>query len=194
MNNEDFDKWDEYGEQVEEDLVKEAGLGGGGGKKKRDPKGKTSKQARQASIENSKEIRKNQARARIVRVLEGFPKFKDELTENSYLETYALWLNASLQKEEVVLDKDEDLDFQYSRSGGAGGQNVNKVSSAVTCKHWVTNMVVRNEQTRDQPVNKQNAVKIMREKLQKHIDDWKDYVSGKKEINLETVKDFIDRH
>lgn len=59
-----------------------------------------------------------------------------------------------------------DLDFETSRSGGPGGQNANKVESAVRVIHKPTGMDVRSTVHRTQLKNKEEALSILRSKLQ----------------------------
>jgi peptide chain release factor 2 len=61
--------------------------------------------------------------------------------------------------------KDEDLDWDFYRSGGHGGQNVNKVSTAVRLKHIPTGIVVTAQAQRYQGQNREYALKILRAKL-----------------------------
>ncbi len=61
--------------------------------------------------------------------------------------------------------KDEDLEWKFSRAGGAGGQNVNKVNSAVELHHIPSDITVRCREERSQTQNKDRALKKLKSLL-----------------------------
>jgi len=66
--------------------------------------------------------------------------------------------------EEVEM-RSEDLDIQFTRSGGAGGQNVNKRETAVRITHVPSNISAHISSERSQAANREKAMELIRAKL-----------------------------
>lgn len=99
--------------------------------------------------------------AGVHRLVRQSPFNADKLRQTSF---------ASLEVMPMVEDKqieinEADIEWQFYRSGGKGGQNVNKVSTAVRLTHKPTGIVVTCQTERQQMKNRESALKLLRGKL-----------------------------
>ena len=95
------------------------------------------------------------------RLVRQSPFNADKLRQTSFALVEVLPI---INPEEVELNE-ADVEFSAFRSGGAGGQNVNKVSTAVRVKHIPTGLTVTAQTERSQLQNRENAMKLLLAKL-----------------------------
>ena len=100
--------------------------------------------------------------AGVHRLVRQSPFNADNLRQTSFA---LLEVMPEIEESAEIEIKDDDLDWDFYRSGGHGGQNVNKVSTAVRLKHIPTGIVVTAQAQRYQGQNREYALKILRAKL-----------------------------
>jgi peptide chain release factor 2 len=102
------------------------------------------------------------AEAGVHRLVRQSPFNADKLRQTSFAMVEVLPVIADNAEIEI---KEDQLEWDFYRSGGKGGQNVNKVSTAVRLKHKPSGIIVTSQAQRYQGQNREYALTVLRAKL-----------------------------
>ena len=174
----------------EEVFDEKGGGGGSGGSVVRKGK-KTFNALKKQQRSKSLEQRRSDLETSLKQVLKGFPSFGNPDFKEKQLDRYVTWIRENIT-DLAPLDLSE-IEITFSKSGGPGGQNVNKRETKVSLTHQPTAIRAESEQTRSQLQNKALALELLYEHLQRHINDWKEYLTPGQIVDHELVQILLEK-
>ena len=180
---------EDYYNYEEQFLEKEGGSGGGKSGDQQGPKTVQSmkRQQRRAALDQ----RMEELADALVLVFDGFPDFETEDQEAQFLDQYIDWVEANLTRMEPL--EPTQLEVSFSKAGGPGGQNVNKRETKVFLLDKPTQIRVVSDQTRSQCENRKLAEKLLLQRLEDHLRDWRMYLGSGQRIDIELVNELLER-
>ncbi len=163
---------------------------GGGGKGSGGKGPKTLQDLRRQERQAARDQRQSELEAALRTVLTGFLDYATRENAERFLASYVSWVESNLDQL-APLDPGQ-IEIKFSKSGGPGGQNVNKRETRVALLHKPTRIGVVNDQTRSQSENRQRALAQLRQRLEDHLRDWKLYL-GARQIDVQLVQELLER-
>ena len=175
----DYDNW-------EENSLRPGGGGGGGGKKKEKHQGKKTQNKMQENLTLASKANVSEYDAKHPEVSDDIDTGIDitlgRIVESDTgsvslpnLEKYVYWLYQRLNSNEVP-EVGEECDLEFTKSSGPGGQNKNKVATAVRLTHRYMGIRFLKDSKRTQEGNRGDAIRRAELLVEDHMEKWMNYL------------------
>lgn len=136
------------------------------------------------SIQNEKAYEKLKDEAGVHRLIRISPFDSKKLRHTSFALVEVLPAISEKDAEAIQIPE-KDLKIEFLRSGGPGGQNVNKVETAVRIVHLPTGVVASSQAERSQMRNRQRALLLLKSKLSKILKEQQKETIEKLKVKVE---------